>query len=202
MIAPAVMVVAPSLAYAEDGVLEGRVLHAETKEPIPDVVIAVTSPELEGERIVVTDVTGNFRVPGIPIKGGYTVSLDAGVEFQPSLREGITLASGQATRLDFLLSPQKAPMAKPPETEFEWCPRFRGTNYQCLLSYGIPATLDEELAIRRHQPPLVAPKPQVPVAPRKTETPKKAIPSTTIAPSSGIKLNITQEFFRRVPFFR
>ncbi|MBK9258823.1 MAG: TonB-dependent receptor [Polyangiaceae bacterium] len=79
--------------------------NAATQAPIPDVVITVTSPALQGEQIVVTDAGGNFRVPQIPPGEGYAVSADGGQEFKPSSRGGIKLTSGSTVRVNILLLP-------------------------------------------------------------------------------------------------
>ena len=104
-VVPSVVLVASSSAYAADGVITGQVRNAATQAPIPDVVITVTSPALQGEQIVVTDAGGNFRVPQIPPGDGYTVSADGGQEFKPSSRGGIKLTSGSTVRVNILLLP-------------------------------------------------------------------------------------------------
>jgi hypothetical protein len=100
--------VASSSAYAADGVITGQVRNAATQAPIPDVVITVTSPALQGEQIVVTDAGGNFRVPQIPPGEGYTVAADGGGQFKPSSRGGIKLTSGSTVRVNIQLLPENA----------------------------------------------------------------------------------------------
>jgi len=100
--------IASSSAYAADGVITGQVRNAATKAPIPDVVITVTSPALQGEQIVVTDAGGNFRVPQIPPGDGYSVSADGGTQFKPSARGGIKLTSGSTVRVNIELLPENA----------------------------------------------------------------------------------------------
>jgi outer membrane receptor protein involved in Fe transport len=99
---------ASSSAYAADGVITGQVRNAATKAPIPDVVITVTSPALQGEQIVVTDAGGNFRVPQIPPGEGYAVSADGGGQYKPSSRGGIKLTSGSTVRVNIELLPENA----------------------------------------------------------------------------------------------
>jgi outer membrane receptor protein involved in Fe transport len=107
-VVPSVVLVASSSAYAADGVITGQVRNAATKAPIPDVVITVTSPALQGEQIVVTDAGGNFRVPQIPPGDGYAVSADGGTQFKPSSRGGIKLTSGSTIRVNIELLPENA----------------------------------------------------------------------------------------------
>ncbi len=107
-VVPSVVLVASSSAYAADGVITGQVRNAATKAPIPDVVITVTSPALQGEQIVVTDAGGNFRVPQIPPGEGYAVSADGGGQYKPSSRGGIKLTSGSTVRVNIELLPENA----------------------------------------------------------------------------------------------
>lgn len=104
-IVPAIVLVASHSAYAADGVITGQVRDAETKSPIPDIVITVTSPVLQGEQIVVTDAGGNFRVPQLPPGEGYTVATNGGAEYTPSSRGGIKLTSRSTVRVNLELVP-------------------------------------------------------------------------------------------------
>jgi hypothetical protein len=92
-------------AYAADGVITGQVRNAATKQPVPDVVITVTSPSLQGEQIVVTDGGGNFRIPQIPPGDGYLVRADK-EQFKPFSRGGIKLTSGSTIRVNLELLPE------------------------------------------------------------------------------------------------
>ena len=107
-VVPSVVLIASSSAYAADGVITGQVRNAATKAPIPDVVITVTSPALQGEQIVVTDAGGNFRIPQIPPGAGYSVSADGGAQYKPSARGGIKLTSGSTVRVNIELLPENA----------------------------------------------------------------------------------------------
>jgi hypothetical protein len=95
-----------SSAYAANGVITGQVRNALTKAPVPDAVITVTSPALQGEQIVVTDAGGNFRVPQIPPGEGYTVAVDAGSAYKPQSRGGLKLNSGATIRVNIELPPE------------------------------------------------------------------------------------------------
>jgi Carboxypeptidase regulatory-like domain len=104
-IVPAIVLVASHSAYAADGVITGQVRNATTKAPIPDVVITVTSPVLQGEQIVVTDAGGNFRIPQLPPGEGYAVAANGGAEYKRSSRNGIKLTSGSTVRVNIELLP-------------------------------------------------------------------------------------------------
>ena len=84
-------------------VMTGEVRDAV--QPIPDVVVTVTSPSLQGEQVVVTDERGRFRVPGLP-PGTYTVRLEKET-YRPFTRTGVDLVSGRDADLgEFVLLPE------------------------------------------------------------------------------------------------
>ncbi|APR81343.1 Hypothetical protein A7982_06690 [Minicystis rosea] len=56
--------------------LVGTVRDAATHKPLVDVTVSVTSPSLQGEQTVVTDATGQYRIPNLP-PGTYTLRLEA-----------------------------------------------------------------------------------------------------------------------------
>ncbi|HUP65932.1 MAG TPA: TonB-dependent receptor [Thermoanaerobaculia bacterium] len=57
-------------AQGTTSALTGRVEHQG--EGLPGVTVTITSPSLQGERVEITDVNGNFHFPAIP-PGEYTV---------------------------------------------------------------------------------------------------------------------------------
>jgi hypothetical protein len=95
-----------ALGAEAHGVIFGTVKDSETWAPVADVVISVTSPSMQGERNVVTDALGEYRIPGLP-PGTYTVRFEKEV-FRPYARAGVPLREGYSTRLDASLAP--APM--------------------------------------------------------------------------------------------
>lgn len=96
------LLVAPPAFAAGDAVLTGTVRDAATRKPLADVVVTVTSPAIQGERIVVTDASGTYRVPSLS-PGEYTIRLD--VEgHRPSSRGGLTLWAGSRFRADMELT--------------------------------------------------------------------------------------------------
>src|SRR3712207_9063657 len=68
-------ILSSATAARADSRIIGTVVSAETKKPVTDVVVSVTSPALEGERVVVTDVQGQYLVPQLP-PGVYTLRFD------------------------------------------------------------------------------------------------------------------------------
>lgn len=86
------------------GVLTGTVRDGETKKTVSDVVVTATSPALQGEQLVVTDATGQYRIPNLP-PGEYTLRYEK-ESFKPHARPGITLRVGSTIRLNVDLLPE------------------------------------------------------------------------------------------------
>jgi outer membrane receptor protein involved in Fe transport len=94
---------APAFAQGT-AVVTGTVRDASTKAPVPDVVVTVTSPALQGEQTVVTDGAGQYRVPNLP-PGVYTLRLEADT-YKPSSRGGVELRLGSTIRVNTELLPE------------------------------------------------------------------------------------------------
>ncbi|HMI82451.1 MAG TPA: TonB-dependent receptor [Polyangiaceae bacterium] len=102
----AAFMLTPKAALAQQGaaVLTGTVVDAANKQPVPDVVVTVTSPSLQGEQMVVTDSSGLFRIPSLP-PGVYTLRLEK-EQYRPFSRDGITLRADTTIRQDAQLLPE------------------------------------------------------------------------------------------------
>jgi hypothetical protein len=85
-------------------VLTGTVTDAATGKPVADVVVTATSPNLQGEEIVVTDATGLYRIPQLP-PGTYTLRLEK-ESFKPYSRGDINLRVDRTIRLNVQLQPE------------------------------------------------------------------------------------------------
>src|SRR5262245_30974207 len=96
----------PSHLFAQQGagVLIGNIRDAATKNPIPDAVVTVTSPSLQGEQMVVTDVAGFFRIPELP-PGIYAIRVE-NQSYRVHKRDGIALRSGATLRLNAEMLPE------------------------------------------------------------------------------------------------
>jgi Carboxypeptidase regulatory-like domain len=70
---------------------------------IPGATVVIRNQETGGERHLVSDSSGIYAAPSIPV-GVYTVSV-ARDGFAPQIRTGILLTVGQATRIDVSLRP-------------------------------------------------------------------------------------------------
>jgi hypothetical protein len=92
-------------AYAQQGagVLTGSVINAQDKSPLTDVVVTATSPDLQGEQVVVTDASGFFRIPDLP-SGTYSVKYEKD-GFKPLTRDGVALRTDATIRVNAELLP-------------------------------------------------------------------------------------------------
>ncbi|MDY7225882.1 TonB-dependent receptor [Hyalangium rubrum] len=90
-------------AQSSSSVLAGRVSSAQTHQPLGDVVVTATSPQLQGEQTVLTDDQGQYRLPQLP-PGVYTLRFDAD-GFQPFVRPDIALRLNQTLRVEVELLP-------------------------------------------------------------------------------------------------
>ena len=104
--AAAIVILATSEARAQVGgaSLTGRVTDAATNTPVGDVVVTVTSPNLQGEETAVTDANGLWRVQALPV-GDYTIRLDK-ESYKPFARTGIALRPDVTLRVDSQLLPE------------------------------------------------------------------------------------------------
>ncbi|HLM43908.1 MAG TPA: carboxypeptidase-like regulatory domain-containing protein, partial [Myxococcaceae bacterium] len=103
-------------AYA-DSVIVGQVLSADNKKPVADVVVTATSPNLQGEQVVVTDAQGQYRIPQLP-PGVYTLRFDK-ESFKPFSRPEIQLRLDRTIRVNVEMLPESfteeiAVVARPP----------------------------------------------------------------------------------------
>jgi hypothetical protein len=103
VVAVGALVSTPALAQGT-AVVTGTVIDAATKQPISDVVVTATSPNLQGEQIVVTDPTGLFRIPQLP-SGPYTLRFEKEA-YRPYSRGDITLRTDNTTRVNVEMLPE------------------------------------------------------------------------------------------------
>jgi hypothetical protein len=90
-------------AQTGTSVIQGKVISAETRAAIPDAIVTVNSPALQGGEVVITDASGFYRIPNLP-PGVYTVHFDKdghrGFE-----QADIQLRSNATFRIDGVLVP-------------------------------------------------------------------------------------------------
>ncbi|WNG25407.1 TonB-dependent receptor [Cystobacter fuscus] len=85
-------------------VILGTVTDAATHEPVVDVVVTATSPNLQGEQTVVTDSQGQYRIPQLP-PGVYALRFDKEA-YKPLSRERINLRLDYSVRVNVELLPE------------------------------------------------------------------------------------------------
>ncbi|WP_223646515.1 TonB-dependent receptor [Corallococcus sp. EGB] len=91
-------------AWAQgNSVITGTVVDAEDHQPLENVVVTATSPQLQGERTVLTDKSGLYRIPQLP-PGTYTLHFE-GQRFQPYARDGILLRIDRTIRFNVEMIP-------------------------------------------------------------------------------------------------
>jgi len=102
----AALLLTPKAALAQQGaaVLTGTVVDAANKAPVADVVVTVTSPNLQGEQMVVTDSTGLYRIPALP-PGVYTIRAEK-EQFKPYSNPSVTLRADTTIRVNVELLPE------------------------------------------------------------------------------------------------
>ncbi|HZI15012.1 MAG TPA: mucoidy inhibitor MuiA family protein, partial [Myxococcus sp.] len=86
------------------GNLLGLVIDAQTRQPVPDVVVTATSPAFHGEETVVTDAQGLYRIPFLP-QGVYTLRFEK-EQHRPYARSDITLRTDHTLRINVELLPE------------------------------------------------------------------------------------------------
>ena len=86
-------------------VLVGKVSNAADKKPLQDAVVTATSPSLQGEQSVVTDASGEYRIPQLP-PGVYTIRVDR-EGFRIFTRSDIQLRIDRTIRFNVELLPEQ-----------------------------------------------------------------------------------------------
>jgi hypothetical protein len=91
-------------SQATTGVIEGRVVD-ESESPIPGARVVVQNTATNYEMAVVTETSGRFRAPLLPL-GPYKVTVTlGGGGFATLVRDGVTLSLGQSVNLELVLRP-------------------------------------------------------------------------------------------------
>jgi hypothetical protein len=102
----AAVALSASAARADKGtaVLVGTVTDAATRRPVPDAVVTVTSPSLQGDQVTVTDALGFYRIPELP-PGSYVLRLEKET-FKPYSVSDIGLHADTTIRLNAAILPE------------------------------------------------------------------------------------------------
>lgn len=91
-------------AFAQGvSVITGTITSAEDKRSLADAVVTATSPKLQGERVVVSDTSGLYRLAQLP-PGTYTLRVER-EGFEPFVRGDIVLRLDRTIRVNIQLLP-------------------------------------------------------------------------------------------------
>ncbi len=96
------LLAAPVLA--QNSTIIGTVIDTRSRQPVPDVVVTASSPNLQGEQTVVTDAQGNYRIPQLP-PGIYTLRLEK-EWYKPYARSDLQLRPNRTIRVNVELLPE------------------------------------------------------------------------------------------------
>ena len=92
---------APAASQSITGHISGRVSSPD-KQPLPGVLVTITSETLQGVRTAVTSETGDYLLPFLP-PGNYVVSFE--LDGFQKVERSATVAGTQNAVLDLILSP-------------------------------------------------------------------------------------------------
>lgn len=96
----AVLLAPAAMAQSSDGTLVGNIMDAQ-QAVLPGVTITATSPQLIGERMVISDERGYYRLLNLP-PGEYTVAAEL-PGFKIQRRTGINVRAGSTFTVNFAL---------------------------------------------------------------------------------------------------
>lgn len=85
-------------------VVTGVVSDAATHQPVADVVVTATAPQLQGEQVVVTDASGTYRIPQLP-PGNYSIRLEK-EGYHPYSRAALDVRADVTLRVNVELLPE------------------------------------------------------------------------------------------------
>lgn len=96
-------VYSPFVLSAQNSVLTGMVIDADTKKPLADVMVSVIAENTGKETVMMTDSKGTFRIPHLEF-GVYNVSFSAD-GYKTFTRNKIHLRLNSTIRLNAVLLP-------------------------------------------------------------------------------------------------
>jgi Ca-activated chloride channel homolog len=89
------------------GTLTGTAVDESTHAPVPDVLVTVSSPQLQGKQAVKTDSSGTYLIPQLP-PGTYTIAFEK-KRYMLVVQRGIVLDADRMLRLNVQLRPEGGP---------------------------------------------------------------------------------------------
>ncbi len=89
--------------HGKDGKSEpsvlGSVADAATKKPVSGVTVSITCAKMQGEKEVITDASGNFKIPQL-CAGEVTIVLEK-KGYKTFRKEGVVLKEGMSLKMNF-----------------------------------------------------------------------------------------------------
>src|SRR5690606_16617288 len=100
----AMMAMAPVAPAQDAGRIEGRVLHAESGEPLSDVILRISGTPRGG----ITDAEGRFQIRAVPPGNRELIAVRMGFA---EWRDSVTVQIGRTATMEIRMSPAAAVIA-------------------------------------------------------------------------------------------
>lgn len=90
---------------AKPGTISGVINDAQTKSPLIEAVITLSSSAFEGQKFVVTDTTGRYKINNLPA-GSYSVSFEM-EGYRKYVKDSIILKEGTSVAVSYEMVKEK-----------------------------------------------------------------------------------------------
>lgn len=87
------------------GIISGQINDAQTKLPLIEAVITLSSNAFEGQKFVVTDNTGRYKINNLPA-GSYSISFEM-EGYQKYVQDRIILKEGTSVAVSYGMVKEK-----------------------------------------------------------------------------------------------
>ena len=87
------------------GIISGQINDARTKLPLIEAVITLSSNAFEGQKFVVTDNTGRYKINNLPA-GSYSISFEM-EGYQKYVQDRIILKEGTSVAVSYEMVKEK-----------------------------------------------------------------------------------------------
>ncbi|HEX8677372.1 MAG TPA: carboxypeptidase-like regulatory domain-containing protein [Segetibacter sp.] len=87
------------------GIISGQINDAQTKLPLIEAVITLSSNAFEGQKFVVTDNTGRYKINNLPA-GSYSISFEM-EGYQKYVQDRIILKEGTSVAVSYEMVKEK-----------------------------------------------------------------------------------------------
>ena len=87
------------------GIISGQINDAQTKLPLIEAVITLSSNAFEGQKFVVTDNTGRYKINNLPA-GSYSISFEM-EGYQKYVQDSIVLKEGTSVAVSYEMVKEK-----------------------------------------------------------------------------------------------